>query len=151
MKINVNLFNSISTFSLLFGIVFCTIIFFNLHESIALNFKSNYFVISKTLILTVSIIYFSIITLGYFIRTKQLNPNLNKTHNLISIFSLVSMLILILFLQESPEPHDIISLIKSSDSNSKIEKAIWVLLPIFLLSQLLFIINFIMSFLRKPF
>ena len=151
MKINFNLFNYISSFLLLFGIFFCAIIFLKLEESITLNFKSSYFVISKKLVLTTSFIYFSIITFGYFIRTEQLNQNLTKTHLLISISSLVSILILILFLQESPEPHDIISLIKSSDSNSKIEKAIWIILPIFLLSQLLFIINFAMSFFRKPF
>lgn len=151
MKINSNLFSYISSFLFLFGIVFCAIIFFKLEESISLNFKSTYFVISKKLILSASIIYFSIITFGYFIRTKQLNQNLTKTYIVISIFSLISILILILFLQENPEPHDIISLIKSSDSNSKIEKSIWILLSIFLLSQLLLIINFIMSFFRKPF
>lgn len=145
------IFNSINLFLLLFGIVFCAVIIFKFEESVTLNFKSTYFVISKKIILTASIIYFSIITFVYFIRTEKLNQNLTKTHLFISIISLISILILILFLQESSEPHDIISLIKYSDSNSKIEKAIWIILPIFLLSQLLFIINFAMSFFHKPF
>jgi hypothetical protein len=151
MNINFNLFNSISSFLFLFGLVFCAIIFFKLEESITLNFKSDYFVFSKNLILTSSIIYFSIITFGYFIRAEELNQNLTKTHILISIISLVSVLILFLLLKENTKDYDVVNLINNANFNSKIEKAIWILLPIFLLSQLLFIINFIMSFFRKPF
>lgn len=151
MKIKFNLFNSISSFLLLFDIVFCTVIIFKLEETINLNFRNTYFVISKKIILTASIIYFSIITFGYFIRAEQLNQNLTKTHILISIISLFSILILFLLLKEDTKDYDVVNLINNANFNSKIEKAIWVLLPTFLLSQLLFIINFIMSFFRKPF
>lgn len=143
---NFNLFNNQSIIFLLFGLFFSVIIYLKPEDIITLNFKSNYYVISKKLILTTSIIYFLIIALLYFIRTKQLNRKLTKIHIITTVLSLVLILIFILLLRDKSENYDIISIIHNSEFNSKIEKSIWVTLPIFLVSQLVFIINFVMSF-----
>lgn len=151
MKLFLNHINSLHLIFLLFGIIFSGILMFKINNPITLNIKSTYYVISNKIILISFLLYFLSLTILYFYKATDLNNLLTRSHILITILTLAIMLILYSIMKEDSQNYDIVTFIKNKKFNSNIRISLLILSIIFLLSQLLFIINFIMSFFRKPF
>ncbi len=125
--------------------------YFNSKKTIDINVHDTYYVAAIYTLAIILSIYFGLIGLIYYLAKVF---NFNTYSILINIHILISLLVfpfiyLTTFFYKSNSNLDIISIINNQKFNDKITYIIIILFCIFLMTQILFLINIIIGFIRK--
>lgn len=138
-------------FFLLFIPIIVLIGLINRQEVLDVNVKDTYYVFKYSDLTILIAIYFCIIGLGYWIIEKtcgKLIQNLNWIHLILTISCLLIIWTLFQFYKEI-KPGNLVDFIEGNRLNENISFAILIITMVFIIGQLLFPINLIITMLKK--
>jgi heme/copper-type cytochrome/quinol oxidase subunit 1 len=123
----------------------------NPKEILDVNIDDTYYVIQHSHLAILTAIYFCILGLGYWVIEKtcgKLIRNLNRIHLVLTIGCLLIIWILFQFYQEI-KPGNLVGYIEGNKLNENLSFAIFIITMIWIIGQLLFPINLIITVLKK--